>query len=66
LAREAADTGQPVHKASNMRKALQQIKMVKNGVAESFGYSGKIRPGVSQDLFEIRYRGFCDSNLEIH
>ena len=52
--------------ASNVRKALQQLEVIQDGIAEPFGCHWKVGPRVGQDLLEVRYRGFCDSNLEIH
>jgi hypothetical protein len=32
----------------------RQIDVIQDGVTESLGIAGKPRPGVGQDLFEIR------------
>ena len=40
--------------SSNVGKALQQIDVIQDCVAEPIGIIWKLRPGVGKDLFEIR------------
>lgn len=39
-------------------KSLQQVQVIQQSNAESFRGVWEVRPGVGEDLFEVRQRGF--------
>jgi len=51
---QLADTGAPSHGSSDVRKALQQVNVIQNGVTESLRIIWKLRPRVREDFPKVR------------
>jgi hypothetical protein len=52
------DSGPASNWRSDIWELAQQSDMIQQGVAEPFRRIGEVRPGVFENLFEIRQRGF--------
>ncbi len=63
---QLADTGATRHCWPKVWKALQELDAIQDRVAKPPSVSGMRGPGIGENFFKIRYRGFCNSNLEIH